>query len=148
VSGALQYLFNNLGNCRCGPNRRLAVALDKFISDFFNAPSQLIDWIFSPGAPTTAGEVLAPNGQPVGTVEGSAIPDVRTVTPGQMDGITDGLKRLGATPSSRPRYPGDWYDLPNNQGGFGVRNSPKNGRTVDVNIPGVSDVTKVREKKP
>lgn len=131
--------------CSCN---RVANALGKFVSDFFNAPSQLIDWIFSTDAPKTPGDVLAPNGQPVGHVEGGATPDVRTVTPGQMDGIIDGLKGLGAKPGSRPNYPGDWYDLPNNQGGFGVRDSRQSGRTVDVNIPGVPDVTKVHQKKP
>ena len=107
--------------------------------------------MFSEGAisedkPKTPGDVLAPNGQPVGQKEGSAGPGVRTVTPGQLDGIVDGLKGLGATPGSRGNYPGDWYDLPNNQGGFGVRDSRGSGRTVDVNIPGVPDVTKIHQK--
>src|SRR5262249_23604063 len=113
----------------------------------------LADWAydnltFNEGAdkPKSPADILAPNGQPVGHVEGSATPDVRTVTPGQLDGIINGLKELGATPGSRGRYPGDWYDLPNGQGGFGVRDSKSNGRTVDVNIPGVPDVTKVHQK--
>jgi hypothetical protein len=90
--------------------------------------------------------VLTPNGQPVGQVEGSATPDVRTVHPGHLDGIIDDLKGLGAKPGSRAKYPGDWYELPNGQGGFGVRDSRNNGRTVDVNIPGVPDVTKIHQK--
>ncbi len=38
------------------------------------------------------------------------------------------------------------YNLPGDQGGFGVRDSRDNGRTVDVNIPGVPDVTKIHER--
>ncbi len=90
--------------------------------------------------------ILTPNGLPVGHVDGGATPDVRTVTPGQMDGIIDDLKGLGATPGSRGNYPGEWYNLPNNQGGFGVRDSRNSGRTVDVNIPGLPDVTKIHQK--
>ena len=41
--------------------------------------------------PTAPGDVLAPNGQPVGDMAGGAGLGVRTVTPGQLDGIIDGL---------------------------------------------------------
>ena len=159
MSGLVEYLFNYwahrngelvwVNDCNCN---RIANAIGTFVSDFFNAPSRLIDWVLSTdasssaNAPKSPGDLLAPNGQPVGHVEGSATPDVRTVTPGQMDGIIDGLKGLGATPGSRGNYPGDWFNLPNNQGGFGVRDSKGNGRTVDVNIPGVPDVTKIHQK--
>lgn len=30
-----------------------------------------------------------------------------------------------------PNYSGTWYQLPNGQGRVGVRNSPKNGETLD-----------------
>lgn len=90
--------------------------------------------------------MLAPNGNPVGHVEGNATPDVRTVTPGQLNGIIDGLKGLGAVPGSRDNYPGEWYDLPNDQGGFGIWDGRNSGLTVDVNIPGIPDVTKVHQK--
>ncbi|MDN8618329.1 hypothetical protein [Variovorax ginsengisoli] len=96
--------------------------------------------------PQSAADVLTPGGQPIGQVQGSATPDIRTVTPGQLDSIIDGLKGLGATQVDRPRYRGDWYELPSNQGGFGVRTSNNNGRTLDVNIPSVPDVTKVHQK--
>lgn len=86
--------------------------------------------------PTAPGDVLALNGQPVGEKAGGAGPGVRTVTPGQLDGIIDELKGLGALPGSKGNYSGDWYDLPNNQGGFGIRDSRGSGRTVDVNIHG------------
>ncbi|WP_431286656.1 hypothetical protein [Roseateles chitinivorans] len=90
--------------------------------------------------------MLTPNGEPVGHVEGSATPDVRTVSPTELDGIVNDLKGLGAKQGSRGKYPGDWYELPNGQGGFGLRNSKNNGRTIDVNIPGVPEVTKIHQK--
>lgn len=96
--------------------------------------------------PRSPGDVLAPNGQPIGHVEGGATPDIRTVSPGQLDGIINGLKGLGAKQGSKANYPGDWYDLPDGQGGFGVRDSKSAGRTLDVNIPGVPDVTKLHQK--
>jgi hypothetical protein len=68
------------------------------------------------------------------------------VKPDQLDGIIDGLKGLGAKLGSKGGYPGDWFDLPDGKGGFGIRDSKGNGRTVDVNIPGVPDVTKVHQK--
>ena len=58
----------------------------------------------------------------------------------------DDLGRRTKVPGSRAKSPGDWYELPNGQGGFGVRDSRNNGRTVDVNIPGVPDVTKIHQK--
>ena len=126
-------------------------AAQKAAEQLINGVSGLKDWVFNEGAdsadkPKTPADVLVPNGQPVGQKEGSAGPGVRTVTPGQLDGVIDGLKGLGATPGSRGSYPGDWYDLPNNQGGFGVRDSRGSGRTVDVNVPGVPDVTKIHQK--
>ena len=96
--------------------------------------------------PQSPAEVLSPGGQPVGNVEGGATPDVRTVKPGEMDAVIDGLKGLGARPGAKPNYPGDWFDLPNNQGGFGIRDSKSSGRTVDVKIPDVPDVTKIHQK--
>ncbi len=44
------------------------------------------------------------------------------------------------------KYPGDWYNLPNGQGGFGIRYSKDNGRSLDLNIPGVPDVTKIHQR--
>jgi RHS repeat-associated protein len=96
--------------------------------------------------PKSAAEVLTPDGEPVGNVQGGATPDVRTVKPGELDEVIDGLKGLGAKPASKPNYPGDWFDLPNNQGGFGIRDSKGSGRTVDVKIPDVPDVTKIHQK--
>lgn len=45
-TAAFGYLFNQALHCGCDTNRRAALALDRFISDFFNAPSQLIDSVF------------------------------------------------------------------------------------------------------
>jgi hypothetical protein len=96
-----------------------------------------------PGSPA---DVLMPDGRPVGEVRGSASPDIRTVAPGQLDGIIEGLKGLGAKPESKSNYPGDWYQLPDDKGGFGIRNSRNSGRTLDLDIPGVPDISKIHQK--
>lgn len=97
--------------------------------------------------PAKPGDVLSPGGRPVGDVEKGATPDIRTVNPKKLDGIIDALKGLGAKPDpGKTRYPGEWYSLPGNQGGFGVRESTKGGRTLDVDIPSVPDVSKIHQK--
>lgn len=97
-------------------------------------------------SPQSVSGVLMLGGQPIGQVQGSATPDIRTVTPGQLEIIIDELKGLGATQVNRPRYRGNWYELSNNQGGFGVCNGSNNGRTVDVIISFLPDVTKFHQK--
>ena len=96
--------------------------------------------------PTNPSDILAPNGVPVGENVGGAKPGVQTVPTDKLTEIIDKLKGSGATLEPERNYPGDWYSLPNGQGGFGVRDSKANGRTLDVNIPSVPDVTKVHEQ--
>jgi hypothetical protein len=108
------------------------------VTDFF-------DWVFSTGAENPA-DIVAPGGVPVGENIVGAKPGVQTVPPENLTDIIDRLKGAGAVRDPNSRYPGEWYNLPEGQGGFGVRNSKDNGRTVDVNIPVVPDITKIHER--
>jgi hypothetical protein len=61
----------------------------------------------------------------------------------ELDDLFEEL-RVHGTPTGS-RYPGSGYDLTG--GGFiGRRQSKKFGPTLDINIPGVEDVTKIHVK--
>jgi RHS repeat-associated protein len=98
------------------------------------------------GKSTNPADILSPDGKPVGENVRGAKPGVQTVPPEQLTDIIDQLKGGGAQLDPNSRYPGDWYNLPNGQGGFGIRDSKDNGRSLDVNIPGVPDVTKIHQR--
>jgi hypothetical protein len=98
------------------------------------------------GTNNAPADILTPDGKPVGEVTGGATDDVRTVSPDKLDDIADRLKGTGAKLNPDKKYPGEWYDLPDGKGGFGIRDSRNNGKSIDINIPGVPDVTKIHQR--
>lgn len=98
------------------------------------------------GKSTDPADILIPDGKLVGENVRGAKPGVQTVPPEQLTDIINQLKGGGAKLDPSSRYPGDWYNLPNGQGGFGILDSRDNGRSLDINIPGVRDVTKIHQR--
>ncbi|MEO9180359.1 MAG: RHS repeat-associated core domain-containing protein, partial [Acidimicrobiales bacterium] len=86
---------------------------------------------------TSAMDILKPGGSLIGKQGESE--GVRTLGSDEMDSTFSKLSNLGEQTSSK--YPGKGYDLPN--GDFvGMRMSEQFGRTLDVNIKSVEEVTK------
>ena len=52
---------------------------------------------------------------------------------------------LNPTKVSKPGYSGDWYKLPDGKE-FGIRNSVKNGKTLDLDQLGIKGVEKIHYK--
>jgi len=74
-------------------------------------------------------------GGPVGWQEGRN-PKIRTLgTEAEIFALFDALKINASTPGTRPRFDGEWFDVPG--GGFGLRYSTKYGPTLEIDIPGV-----------
>ena len=127
MSGRVEYLFNAWQHGEWVPNRdcgcnRIATGIVNLVSDFFNAPSKLIDWIFStdvtprPDYPPQSG---GRSGERVKDATGppnSAIP-----TTGQSVWVTDGNGNVvvDVTPErAKPVTPGV---------GFGEKRPPTQG---------------------
>ena len=90
----------------------------------------------------TPEDVLIPNGVPIGTASPGGDSTIRDVLggPGAARHVYDQLS-LGGTPY-RGDYPGTAVQLPN--GGFvGIRGADSDNPTIDVNIPGISQVSKL-----
>ena len=111
-----------------------------------DAWAKLANICMSDGTSNSPIDILTPDGKPVGEVAGGTTDDVRTVSPDELDKIADRLKGTGAKLNPDKKYPGDWYDLSDGKGGFGIRDSRNNGKSIDINIPGVPDVTKIHQR--
>lgn len=88
-------------------------------------------------------EIFTPNGIPVGSRLGSAKPSIRTVSEEQFNNILNNLFNSGAKRVRKDRYDGEWYQLPGEHGEFGIRQSTGSGRTMDINIPSIPQITKI-----
>lgn len=108
--------------------------------------------MFGPGgavsSPSNMGDILLPNGQPVGYVNTGAGPGIRTVTPDQFGQLQSQLLN-GAQPTTTPSgYSGTWYQRSDGTV-FGIRESSGSGTTIDVirsNNPGLPPGFKVHQK--
>jgi hypothetical protein len=100
--------------------------------------SPRIDETFTPTS-----EILAPDGEMVGTVHPGATEEVRTVSPSEFRTLEERLLQ-GASPTNQPGYPGIWYQRPDGSS-FGIRNSSRNGRTIDVSDPKLPSGLKVHQ---
>ena len=89
-------------------------------------------------------QLLEPNGVAIGTTWRGAGDEIRTVSPEKWDQLLSALKDLGATSKEKSGYKGQWFELPQGAGEFGVRDSDRSGRTLDLNIPG-SSVEKIHQ---
>jgi hypothetical protein len=76
-------------------------------------------------------------GELIGKVAEGATPEIRTVAADSLGRIVDKLADMGAMPVTKPTYPGQWYEFASGKGGFGIRQSAKNGMTVDFSYPGL-----------
>jgi hypothetical protein len=87
-------------------------------------------------------DILTPNGVPIGTPSTGGDPTIRNV-PGGPDAagqIFDQLSQGGSR--HHGDYPGTAVALPN--GGFvGIRGADTDSPTIDVNIPGILQVSKL-----
>jgi hypothetical protein len=89
-------------------------------------------------------QILEPNGSAVGIQWRGAGDEIRTVSPGKWDEMLSALKDLGATSKDKAGYKGEWFELPQGAGEFGVRDSDRSGPTLDLNIPG-SKIEKIHQ---
>jgi filamentous hemagglutinin len=94
------------------------------------------------------GDILLPNGQPVGYVNTGAGSGIRTVTPDEFGQLQSQLLN-GAQPTTTPSgYSGNWYQRSDGTV-FGIRESSGSGTTIDVirsNNPGLPSGFKVHQK--
>ena len=88
-------------------------------------------------AATSAVDILKPGGNIIGE-EGES-EGVRTLSSSEMDNVFSRLADLGEPTAAK--YPGVGYDLPDD-GFAGIRTSDQYGKTLDVNVKGVEEVTK------
>lgn len=92
-------------------------------------------------------DILMPGGNPVG-VAGST-PDIRVLSGGVSDGLKffDSLTQGGVVNTST-NYPGMQIKLPNGLGYVSIRtemsNSPNTAVNIDVNIPCIPNITKLK----
>ena len=100
------------------------------------------------GKPSSMGDILLPNGQPIGYVNTGACPGIRTVTPDEFSQLQSQLLN-GAQPTTTPSgYSGTWYQRSDGTV-FGIRESSGSGTTIDVirsNNPGLPSGFKVHQK--
>jgi hypothetical protein len=90
-------------------------------------------------------DMIAPNGQPLGSRHRGATEDVRTL-PGGLRAAEEMLERLtagrGAEELARPGYPGRMYRLDDGST-IGLRPRSTDGSPgLDINIPGYSGISK------
>ena len=97
-----------------------------------------------PPQPEPTLNIVAPGGRPVGTVFGWASAGIRTVTQAEFRTIQSRLLQ-GATSVKKAGYGVTWYKRLDGSE-FGIRNSSKNGLTIDVNHPSISSDFKVHMK--
>lgn len=90
--------------------------------------------------------MVAPRGQPIGSQQRGATPDVRTLPGGQpaaeamLQRLIQGRNPIDITP---PRYPGTMYRLDDGSV-IGYRpTTGSNSAAIDINIPGSSLVRKL-----
>jgi hypothetical protein len=85
----------------------------------------------SGGAPPTLGNILAPGGQPIGSVNpGAGSLSIRTVTPSEFYATRFDLLQGAIPTTAPPRYPGVAFERPDGSV-VGIRNS-STGLTIDV----------------
>ena len=99
------------------------------------------------GTPPTLGNILAPSGQPIGSVNPGATPNIRTVTPSEFYATRFDLLQGAIPTTAPPRYPGVAFERPDGTV-IGIRNS-SNGPTIDVirsNDPLIGPDFKVHQK--
>jgi hypothetical protein len=95
--------------------------------------------------PLTTLEIIQPGGRLIGDVNKGAGREVRTVSPSEFQTIKDKLLE-GAVPVSKPSYaPGTWFRR-SDGAEFGIRNSDKNGVTIDIDDPALRPGLKVHRK--
>ena len=82
--------------------------------------------------------ILKPDGKLIGAVKGTD-KSIRTVSKDKFDDVVNQLQEIKVKPVDKPNYKGQWYEAVDGKGGFGIRNSDKNGTTIDLNFPDVSN---------
>jgi hypothetical protein len=90
--------------------------------------------------------MIAPGGQPIGTQQGGARPDIRTLPGGRraaealLQRLTNGRGAVDITP---PRYSGRMFRLDDGTV-IGFRPTSTSGSpAIDINIPGYATITKL-----
>jgi hypothetical protein len=91
----------------------------------------------------TVEEILMPGGKLVGYVAKGAKDTIKTVTKSELEIIESNLMTGARELTPPPTYKGQWYELPNGQGNFGIRNSTTNGKTIDLNIPSIPNINRI-----
>jgi HK97 family phage portal protein len=76
-------------------------------------------------------EILKPGGQDIGTVEGRARPNIRTVSPSDFEATKNKLLDGAVEVSPPADYKGKWYQRADGTT-VGVRESPESGTTLEV----------------
>lgn len=86
--------------------------------------------------------ILMPDGIAIGTVEAREA-SIRTVTKKEAEVLISQLMKTGATAVDKPRYQGQWFDIPG-VGGFGIRSKASEAskrlgtpNTIDLDIPNI-----------
>jgi RHS repeat-associated protein len=82
------------------------------------------------GAPPTLGSILAPGGQPIGSVNPGASPNIRTVSPSEFQANRFDLLQGAIPTTGPPGYPGVAFERPDGSL-IGLRNS-STGSVIDV----------------
>jgi hypothetical protein len=87
-------------------------------------------------------DILMPGGSPIGTASFGGDETIRDMLGGQV--VAREIYRqlaAGGTPY-RGRYPGTAVEFPD--GGFvGIRGADTDNPTIDINLPGIPEVTKL-----
>ena len=121
--------------------QRINSAIGDYVNGVIGGAEVLWGLIFNQAQ--TPRDILMPGGRPIG--QPGTSPGVREL-PGGTQGAQDLFGQLtqGGTATNNPRYPGTQVALPNNGGTIGIRPVSGSGDTaIDVNIPGLTDVTKI-----
>jgi HK97 family phage portal protein len=85
----------------------------------------------SSGRNQSTDEILKPGGQDIGTVEGRARPNIRTVSPSDFEATKSKLLDGAVEVPTPADYRGKWYQRADGTT-VGVRESPESGTTLEV----------------
>lgn len=121
-------------------------ALPTFDESEFEGATRAVDkaigrvtstWTASPAppgstvSPLSTGDILLPNDQPIGYVNGSAGPGIRTVTLNEFRRLQAELLNGAQVAATPLNYSGTWFQRSDGTV-FGMRESSDNGITIDV----------------